>query len=234
MKREWFLGGLIGLNVVIFLAQLSGWDWRDVGALYTPQSGLLHGWQWLTHMFLHEDVLHLLMNMYAIYFFGSPVLATMRVWQFGLLLLVGGLVGGAAYELTLYWQIERDIGQMAAQSGLADAEIRSAIVSGSLNAPRAFLQMVYSQMLGASGMAFAILGAFAVRFPNAPLGIMFLPFSFKAQYFVLTLVIYEIFAQFSGISLFGDNIAHMAHVGGAVAGAFLAWLWRKRHIRLVK
>lgn len=203
MKAQHFFYAMIGLNTALFLAQLMGWDMRPFAALYPLNHPELRWWQWFTHIFLHENILHLLLNMYAIYFFGAPVLATMKTRKFALLYLLGGLVGGALYNLVL-----------------------------AIQTPAAYVP--HSQMLGASGAAFAILAAFAMRFPNAPLGIMFLPFEFKAKYFVMAIVAYEIFATFSGVSLFGSNIAHMAHVGGAIVGCLLTWLWRKRHIHLVK
>lgn len=203
MKPQHFLYTLIAINTALFLAQLTGWDMRPIASLYPLHHPELRWWQWFTHIFLHENILHLLLNMYAIYFFGAPVLSTMKTSKFALLYLLGGLMGGALYNLVL--AIQTNMGYVP-----------------------------HSHILGASGAAFAILGAFAMRFPNAPLGIMFLPFEFKAKYFMMAIVAYEIFATISGVSLFGSNIAHMAHVGGAAMGAFLAWLWRKRHIRLVK
>lgn len=89
----------------------------------------------------------------------------------------------------------------------------------------------FVNMLGASGGAFGILAAFAVLLPQARLGLFFLPFSFPARYFVIGIVVYELFAQFSGFSLFGPGIAHLAHVGGAAVGAALAWFWRRKPLR---
>ena len=83
-----------------------------------------------------------------------------------------------------------------------------------------------TMLLGASGAIFGVLSAFAVIFPRASVSLMFLPFSFPAKYFVSAMVLYEAFAQISGISFLGDNIAHMAHVGGAITGASLAWYWQ--------
>lgn len=200
MKMPPLLMAVMLVNVLVFVMSLVLPETVNTLALSSIHSSHYQHWQWFTHLFLHENVLHLLLNMYAIYFLGLPLLQTMRAWKWAVLYVLGGLAGAGAYALYEMWQPEK----------------------------------WSSILLGASGAAFALLAAFALRFPQARLGIMFLPFSVKAQYFVLTLVVYEIFAQVSGISLFGGNIAHMAHVGGAVMGAILAWLWRKRHIRLVK
>lgn len=215
-RREYILWAIIAINTAIFLAQLMGWDMRTWGALHTWHSGQLHIWQFVTHMFLHANVLHLLMNMYAIYLFGQPLLLTMSGQRFLCLYFAGGVFGGLLHFLGMCWQIDALIQGNGAQSSF-DVWHR-----------------VDSLMLGASGAACALLGAFAVRFPHAQLGLMFLPFGLRARYFVLTLVIYEIFAQISGISLFGENVAHLAHVGGVMMGVFLIFLLQKRHINLIK
>jgi len=91
-----------------------------------------------------------------------------------------------------------------------------------------------SPVLGASGCIFGILGAFLIRYPNEEIS-MFLGFVFmrrvKAKYVILTMAIIETLATFL---LTSDNIAHIAHIGGFIAGVFAGKLipkeWeRKSH-----
>ena len=118
---------------------------------------------------------------------------------------------------------------VAEQIGLDEATVRSALLSGGLpNVPDGLAMAFYTHLLGASGAVFGVLAAFALCFPDAPLTVMFLPMRIKAKYLVPVAVGYELFAQFGGVSLFGDNIAHLAHVGGAVCGGLLAWYWLSR------
>lgn len=63
--------GLIGINVVIFVAfLLGGWD-LEVGAL-TPALTIAHNqwWRLLTFGFLHGGILHIAFNLYALYGLG--------------------------------------------------------------------------------------------------------------------------------------------------------------------
>lgn len=80
-------------------------------------------------------------------------------------------------------------------------------------------------MVGASGAIMGILAAFALMFPNVELMLIFLPIPIKAKYFVPIFMVLELFLGVANFSF--DNIAHFAHLGGAIAGFILAWYWKK-------
>lgn len=197
-KHQPVLFIFIGINVALFLIQQSILDLRPILSLWLPQTPLHGAWQWLTHMFMHADLLHLLFNMYAVGMFAVPLIQIWGTQRFLLLFFSSGLAGSVLYSVWLMLTLPQEA-------------------------------LAFVSLLGASGGAFGVLAAFAVLLPRAPLGIMFLPFSFPAKYFVLALVAYEIFAQITGISLLGPNIAHLAHVGGALTGGSLALYWRKKY-----
>lgn len=205
---------LIGINIVIFLAQNTGWDMRDIGALWLPESQYYQPYQWFTHLFLHDNLLHLLLNMYALGILGRPLNTLLGSLKFLLLYVLSGLFAAAfylAYPLYLVW---------FAQSSMLNETQAQLLIK----------LLFYNSMIGASGAVCGVAAAFAVYLPQARLGIIFLPFSLPARYFVLLFTTYELFAQFSGFSIFGNNIAHLAHVGGVIAGALIAlfFQWRLR------
>lgn len=180
---------LIALNAVIFILQEAGFDWREQGALWQPENPNYHIWQWFSHMFLHDSLMHLGFNMFAL---GSFMPHLLRVWT-------------AKRVWALYFA-----------SGLAGAV--------------AYLPFMGSNgsMLGASGAVFGVLAAFSTVYPKAPLSLILIPVPVQARYLVGGMVLYEVFAQISGVSLFGDNIAHMAHGGGALMGWAFAWQWQRQ------
>ena len=76
-------------------------------------------------------------------------------------------------------------------------------------------------MVGASGAIFGVIAAFATLYPNAEIGIMFIPIPVKVKYILPVIVIVSVFL---GVTGSGGGIAHLAHVGGAIVGFGLAKL----------
>lgn len=81
--------------------------------------------------------------------------------------------------------------------------------------------------MGASGAIYGILVAFGMLFPNVELFLLFVPFPIKAKYFIPGLIAIDLFSGVTGYSIFGGNIAHFAHIGGALFGFIMIWFWKK-------
>jgi membrane associated rhomboid family serine protease len=81
--------------------------------------------------------------------------------------------------------------------------------------------------VGASGAIYGILVAFGMMYPNTELMLMFLPIPIKAKYFIPALLLIDLFSGLTGFSLFGQNIANWAHIGGALFGFIMAYYWKK-------
>lgn len=79
-------------------------------------------------------------------------------------------------------------------------------------------------MVGASGAIFGVVAAFATLYPDAKIGIMFIPVPMKVKYLLPIIVVVSVYL---GISGNGGGIAHLAHVGGALVGWLLARNWKK-------
>jgi membrane associated rhomboid family serine protease len=71
-----------------------------------------------------------------------------------------------------------------------------------------------------------IFAAFAYLFPNTELFIMFIPIPIKAKWAVLGFAAYDLFG---GVSNAGDNVAHFAHLGGALTGFIIVLIWNKKN-----
>lgn len=88
-----------------------------------------------------------------------------------------------------------------------------------------YLQGGTAPAVGASGAVMGILVGFAYLFPNTELYILFIPFPIKAKWVVIGYILIDLFGGFASFS--GDNIAHFAHLGGALTGFILVLLTNK-------
>ncbi|MFI1355033.1 rhomboid family intramembrane serine protease [Streptomyces sp. NPDC020898] len=97
---------LIGLNVAVFLLQLSIGERFDerfelLGSAYIPGLGSVEGvaeGQWyrlLTSMFLHGSIIHIIFNMLSLWWIGGPLEAALGRARYLALYAVSGLAGSA-------------------------------------------------------------------------------------------------------------------------------------------
>jgi hypothetical protein len=79
--------------------------------------------------------------------------------------------------------------------------------------------------VGASGAVFGCLAAFGYLFPNTLIYIYFF-FPIKAKWFV---ILYAAAELWMGVRNSGGNVAHFAHLGGALIGFLLVLYWNKNN-----
>jgi membrane associated rhomboid family serine protease len=140
------------------------------------------------------------------------------------------------YTGILYFQFNAELSNLIA-AGFDKQETFDMLNSGYLTYDRRWESVIgvdgikslvspfNASMLGASGALYGILVAFAISFPNTSLMLIFLPVPIKAKYFVPALIAMDLFFGMTSFSI--GPIAHMAHVGGAIAGFIMAWYWKK-------
>jgi len=211
---------IILLNVFVFVACLIYPELTDILAMHYPTNPDFKPWQIITHMFTHGGFMHILFNMFALYSFGSilereNVLGSKR---FAFLYLFAGLGAIAFY--------------IAINAGMAYYYIGDVFFTNETNlqatlsesAVKSLGQIYYASLVGASGAVYGLLAAFGYLFPNAPLAFMFIPIPIKAKYMIPMVIIgFDIMFAQTGIG----NIAHTAHIGGAIFGFLLVLYWNK-------
>lgn len=79
--------------------------------------------------------------------------------------------------------------------------------------------------VGASGAVMGIFVAFAYLFPNTELMIIPIPFPIKAKWVAIVYILIDLFGGIGQLQ--GDNIAHFAHLGGALTGFIILIFWNK-------
>jgi membrane associated rhomboid family serine protease len=83
--------------------------------------------------------------------------------------------------------------------------------------------------VGASGAIMGVFVAFAYLFPNTELMLIPIPIPIKAKWLVLGYIALDLFGGFGNVT--GDNIAHFAHLGGALTGFIIVLIWNKTNRR---
>ena len=209
---------LLIINVLMFLALIvfEGWgiDLNNLLGLHFFLASDFHFYQLLTYMFMHANFTHILFNMFTLWMFGCVVES---VW------------GPRKY---LFYYIACGVGagviQMMAQFGEFYSLMNSAIAGFGLDD---FLQVAHAYRyelnawttVGASGAIYGILLAFAMLFPEQRMFIFPLPVPIKAKWMVCIFIAIDLF---SALGTSGSNVAHFAHLGGALFGYIMIRYWR--------
>ena len=210
---------LIIINSLIFLAQtVLGPDTEakifNVFALHTWQSPLFKPWQFITYLFLHANFWHILFNMYALWMFGSVLENLWGPKRFLIFYFVCGLGAALCHMLVLYYEMQ-PIAE--AFNNLPFAQQQQVLADPNF--------ALYEPTLGASGAIFGCLAAFGYLFPNSLMYIMFIPVPIKAKWIVIGYIAVELSLALENSA--GDEVAHVAHLGGAIFGLALVYFWNK-------
>jgi len=230
---------LIIVNVIFFIGtQILGDTAYKLFSLYYFESPNFQYWQPLSHMFMHGGFMHILFNMYALWAFGSPL---EQIWgrkKFLFFYFSAGLGAALIHTLVNYYQFHTGF-EALLSLGISETEIwqvlNDTIQSGSYrvipelgaDGSFSFFTSFNTPAVGASGAIYGVLVAFGMMFPNAKLMLIFLPVPVKAKYFIPGLILLDLFSGVTGFSVFGQGIAHWAHIGGALFGFIMAWYWKK-------
>lgn len=236
-----FTKNVIFINIVFYLFtqffEASNINLTYLLGTFYPQSPNFKLYQIITHMFMHGGLPHILFNMYGIFLFGSILERSMGRDNYIALYFLSGLGAFFLFHLVNYFSIQNlinsldysiisldKIGELSlytnpiSQYELMQINSRSVI---------SLIQYLRTPMVGASGCVFGLLASFAVLYPNQRLIFIFLPFPMKAKHMILIYFFIELYLGF----YYSDesNVAHFAHVGGAIIGFFYTKYWQKNN-----
>jgi membrane associated rhomboid family serine protease len=231
---------LLSLNVMLFIVSLllagNGFNLGQYLGAHYFNSALFQPYQIITHMFMHSqtDFMHILFNMLLLVMFGAHL---ERIWgpkRFFIFYIASGLGAFFLYNSIGVWelmQLKSELFNLGYDIDVLNHKISNnyldqieIIQPFHQEALQRYVELTLSNMVGASGALFGVLAGFAVLFPNTQLMLLFPPIPIKAKYLIGAYLLFEIYSSISGPN---DNIAHLAHVGGAVIGIALVLYWRK-------
>ncbi len=237
------------LNIAFFVASLvlksQGINLEmSLGAHYI-NSPFFEPYQVVTHFFMHDtnNLLHIFFNMWLFVTLGAYLENIWGAKRFFIFYIISAMGAFALYNMIGFIEIMKlksilgqqfDLGQfdyflkhsVNLNNDLV-VQINTYIQEYQINVTPAleqYLQKSITPMVGASGGVFGIMTAFAILFPNTEFRLYFF-IPVKAKYLVSAYFLWELYLSFQQQA--GDNVAHLAHIGGAIAGAILVLIWRK-------
>lgn len=234
---------LLVVNVLFYLGSrflIENHQAMELFALWFVEHPGFEPWQAITHMFMHDlsSPMHIIFNMYALWMFGGPIENSLGQKRFLFFYFSAGLGAALIHTLVNYYHFQSGY-QALIETGIAPSDITE-MLSKTLQ-PGSYMQsdripIEAAQDLfgsynvpavGASGAIYGVLVAYAMLFPNASLGLIFVPIPVKAKYFIPGLLLIDLFSGVTGFSVFGQNIANWAHLGGALFGFIMMYYWKK-------
>lgn len=245
---------IVLLNVALFILtvffeyQGGSIQLGDTLSAHYVGTPLFQPYQLVTHFFMHGGFLHIFMNMYILIMFGSFL---ERLWgpkRYFLVYVLSALGAYLLYSGVGFYQlidIKKEIGDQHIIAGLNGIikeygqsekaifeinqfvnQLPQAPTFNQVEAIQAYIDKSYVQLVGASGAIFGIMAAFAILFPNTELMLLFPPIPIKAKYLIGGYFLLEVYLSLKDSQ--GDHVAHLAHVGGAIVGAIIVLIWRKK------
>ena len=232
---------LIIINAILFIApQILQLDLTNVLALHFPRNEHFGFWQYVTHIFMHGSFSHILFNMYGLWAFGTPLEQMWGKKKFFFFYFSAGIGAGLIYTLVNYYQFN-GLFEIFINAGLTDAEVISILEIGSTNDARLtgvinqeqfnkIWSLYNTPAVGASGAVYGILVAFGLYFKDAKLALIFFPVPIAAKYFIPVMILGDLFFGMTKYSI--GNVAHFAHIGGALIGFLIAYYWKKNQFKI--
>jgi rhomboid family protein len=209
---------LLIINGLVYFAQTvfensTAFSISNMFALHDIHSVYFKPHQLITHMFMHGDFWHLFFNMFALWMFGAMLENVWGSKKFLIFYMACGL-GAAFLHLGVLYKEMADV--MAIFRQMPEGQQEELLYSERFK--------VNTPTVGASGAVFGCLAAFGYLFPNSLLYIYGL-FPVKAKWFVIFYAAMELWLGVRNSA--GDNVAHWAHLGGALVGFILVYVWNK-------
>ncbi len=205
---------LIIINVIVYLATALSRGNFMIGTfgLFYPTSPFFHGWQIITHMFMHGGFFHIFFNMYTLFIFGSVVERIIGSKKFLLFFFVCGLGAVGLHLGVEYLQL---------QSYMEGAALGNAVALQHIQ------EIKMTPTVGASGAIYGVLMGYAMLFPESRMTLLFPPITLSAKWMVVAFAAIELLSGWTGMAA---GIAHFAHLGGMLIGWLMILMWRKRGI----
>lgn len=218
---------IIIICILVFLAQMVSarvfhYPLEYLFALHYWQSSWFKSFQLVTHLFMHGGFWHIAINMFVLWMFGSILENIWGPKRFLTFYMVCGLGAALCFLVVQTIQFHHLPGAGSVGYGIGLDPVRFYNMGH-----RTIGSFLAEPVLGASGAIFGVLVAFGMMFPNSLLYLYFFV-PIKAKWFVIGYIVIELWTGLQNNP--GDNVAHFAHLGGALFGFILMKIWQRKGI----
>ena len=159
---------------------------------------------------------------FALWPIGSPYFQPYQIFTH---MFTHGSMGHIFFNMFALWMFGKILENMWGAKRFLNFYLISGIGAAVVHLGVQYFMGGFAPAVGASGAIMGVLVAFGYLFPNTELFILFIPFPIKAKWAVIGYVAIDLFGGIANFS--GDNIAHFAHLGGALTGFILVLLSNK-------
>jgi len=256
---------LLIINALMLLGtwvlQQTGIDLKHILGLYFFTSEHFMPFQFVTHIFMHADIMHLFFNMFALFMFGRVLESVWGPKRFLIYYMLTGLGAAALHTFVLWLDYNAMQKALVAFSNTPTPDLLLTFVKDHLGSPTSdfynFINhwsdnpdnsLLINQGLDLGQIAFnnAVnnVNALTVGASGAVFGIL-LAFGMLFPNTELMLIFppipikakyfvigYGVIELYLGFqNSVGDNVAHFAHLGGMLFGFILIKYWQKHSNR---
>ncbi len=168
-----------------------------------------------------------LYNWFARMFYLWPIdSGAFMPWQLVSYMFLHGGLSHIFFNMIMLWMFGVEIENLWGSKKFAIFYFSAGIVAGLANLFIAPIFSATGPTIGASGGVFGIMAAFAMTFPDRYVYVYFL-LPVRAKYLITGLILLEVVFNVVGTR---ENIAHVAHLGGAVIGVVWVLLDKRGYI----
>lgn len=179
-------------------------------------------WRMISYQFLHYDIKHLVLNMWALFFFGSLLERIMGPRRFLAYYLTCGAAGALFSSILagmgVYCRIENTPQNIQEVNQLV---IRFTHYVGHV------MPWQLVPMIGASAAVYGVMVAIAYMFPHGRIQLLFPPIDLSMRTFALLIIGIAMVTILFNLDNAGGEAGHL---GGAIMGILIMTVWKWRII----
>ena len=255
IKNLLIINGLMFLFGMV-MEKMLGMDLGDLLGLHYWDSSAFHPYQFITHLFMHGNFMHLFSNMFALWMFGNILENFWGPKKFLIYYIITGLGAALIHSFFTYYEMNSIQQAAIAFSNSPSPQALSEFINGNMHGNYGLYleklrqnwdlhpentQFYSTQAINwiaeyikfkadipTVGASGAVFGVLLAFGMIFPNMIIYLYFAIpvKAKYFVFFYGLFELYTGFQNNPT--DNVAHFAHLGGMLFGFILLMVWKKR------